>query len=362
METICNRSECCGCTACRNICPRNAISMVEDENGFRYPKINSDICMNCNLCKIACPILNPKKDENSISKAYAAYNKDEKIRMQSSSGGVFTLIASEIIKKNGVVFGVGFDKNFFAAHEKAEKIEELEKFRSSKYMQSDLKDVYKQVKNFLEEDRYVLFTGTPCQIEGLKSYLKKDYKKLYTQDIICHGVPSKKVWEKYMEYKAKNVNDEIKNISFRNKENKGWNNYQVLFDYKKSKEYIDHSKDIFMKIFLKDIALRESCYNCKFKKENRNSDITLADFWGINNVLPEMNDEKGTSAIVINSEKGMKLFEAIKEKIIYKETEKNEIIKYNQCFIKSVNKNENRERFFKDLDKLTFEELENKYL
>ena len=359
---ICSKKECCGCTACKNICPRNAITMIEDEKGFKYPKINMDICMNCNLCEKVCPVQNIKKDESELSEAYAAYNKNENIRMQSSSGGLFTLIASKIIEKNGVVFGVAFDKDFLAAHEKAETIEELEKFRTSKYMQSNIKDTYKQVKNFLENDRYVLFTGTPCQVEGLISYLRKDYEKLYTQDIVCHGVPSKNVWKKYMEYRMKIQNDKIEKVSFRDKENKGWNNYQVLFNYINSKEYIDHSKDTFMRIFLKDIALRESCYNCKFKKVNRISDITLADFWGINNVLPEMNDEKGTSAIMINSKKGKELFESIKEEIIFKETEKSEIIKYNQSFIKPAEFNINREEFFKDLEVLDLKEIEQKYL
>lgn len=361
MIDIQDKTECSGCSACKNICPRNAISMVEDEYGFLYPHINYNACINCNLCEKVCPIINSSKEELEVPKAYAAFNKDEKIRMQSSSGGVFTLLASKIINMGGVVYGASFNEKFLVVHDKAKTKEEIQKFRGSKYIQSELKNVFKEIRNLLQDDKYVLFTGTPCQVEGLKSFLGKEYSKLYTQDLICHGVPSKKVWEKYLESKEKINNSEIKNVSFRNKENKGWNKYQIFLEYQKNKEYIDHSEDIFMKIFLNDIALRDSCYKCKFKKKHRISDITLADFWGINNVIPKMNDEKGTSLVIVNSKKGQDLMNEIKENIVYEEVDFEKAISNNLSMTTSPLQSEKREEFFKDLENYDFEYLIEKY-
>lgn len=363
MLEVNNKTNCCGCFACKNICPRNAISMIEDEKGFKYPKINYNYCINCGLCKKVCPIINNKKESDVLPvSSYAAFNNNEKVRMNSSSGGLFSLIAEYIIKNNGVVFGAIFDDDFLVKHIKAETLPEIEKIRGSKYIQSDIGKTYNEARQALNQGRLVLFTGTPCQIEGLKTYLMKDYENLYTQDIICHGVPSNKVWKKYLEYR-KLDNDILENVSFRNKENKGWNKYQLLFEYKNSKTYIDHIDDLYMKIFLSDIALRDSCYDCKFKKKHRISDITLADFWGINDLLPEMNDEKGTSLLIVNSEKGRKLLDNIKDKIKIKEVDFEKAICKNPSMIKSPKLKENREKFFKDLESnMSIEELTNKYI
>ncbi len=362
MIEIKEKRECSGCGACKSICPRNAISMVEDDKGFRYPHINYNACINCNLCDKVCPVLKENKTLNREEpQAYAAYNNDENIRMQSSSGGVFSLFAEEIINRKGVVFGAILDEKFNVMHRKAETLEEVDAFRGSKYVQSDLKNTYKEAKKILEENRYVLFTGTPCQIEGLKAFLNKDYQKLYTQDLICHGVPSKKVWEKYLKYQEKINNKKIKKAFFRNKENCGWSNYQVLLKFDNGEQYINSSEDIFMRIFLKDIALRDSCYNCKFKKINRISDITVADFWGIDEVLPEMNDEKGTSLLIVNSKKGEELLSNIKDKITIKSVNLFDAISNNKNMIKSVECNEQREEFFIDLEKMELDELVKKY-
>lgn len=224
-------------------------------------------------------------------------------------------------------------------------------------MQSDINLTYKKAEKFLKEGRIVLFTGTPCQIEGLKSYLRKNYDKLYTQDIICHGVPSKKVWREYLKYKEKLVGEKPEEISFRDKQNNGWSKYEVLFKYGNKNISTIHSEDIFMRIFLKDLALRDSCYDCKFKKQYRNSDITLADFWGINNVIPEMNDEKGTSLVIINSEKGKELFNTIKDKIVHKNINFEEAIRFNPSMTRSSKKNSNSKDFFDELN--SGESLEN---
>ena len=360
MIEIKDKEKCCGCHACYNICPKNAISMKEDENGFKYPVVDKEKCINCGLCEKVCPIINSTEKENNIN-AYACINKNEQIRKQSSSGGIFTLLAEEIIKLNGVVFGVSFDKDFNVVHSYIENIDELEKFRGSKYVQSSINDTYKKAKEFLNKDRYVLFTGTPCQIEGLKAYLQKDYDKLYTQDIICHGVPSPKVWKKYLEYRKKKDNRKAENISFRNKDT-GWKLFNMKFEYKDTAYKKNQTKDAYMQVFLQNLCLRDSCYNCSFKKKNRNSDITLADFWGIQNIYAEMDDNKGTSLIILNSSKGNELFEKIKQNIKYKEVNLDEALKYNIGMMHSVNKNGKRENFFIDLDNLEFDKLSKKYV
>ena len=361
MIEIKDKSLCSGCSACKNICPKNAIEMIEDECGFKYPKINRELCINCGLCNKVCPILNKKIGENN-PKCYACYNKDEKTRMNSSSGGIFSLLATEILNRNGVVFGAAFNNDFSLTHQYIEKIEDLDKLRTSKYLQSNIGDSYKQVKKFLNSDRYVLFTGTPCQIEGLISYLGKNYDKLYTQDIICHGVPSPKVWKKYLEYREKIDKEKPKKINFRDKKQEGWKMFSLSFKYKE-KEYSKNQKqDLYMKAFLKDVCLRNSCYNCSFRKKQRLSDITLADYWGIEKIHPELDDNKGTSLVLVNSNKGKKLYSAINRLIISKEVTIEDAIRSNKALIKSPNLNKKRNKFFKNLDKKEFDILVKKYV
>ena len=355
MEQIIEKSKCCGCHACMNICPKHAISMYEDDKGFKYPKIDQDKCINCGMCKIVCPIINSTEIEKDIN-AYACYNMNDDERLNSSSGGIFILLAKEIIKRKGIVFGASFDRDFNVNHSYVDNEKDLDKFMGSKYTQSTIGETYNQVKEFLENNRYVLFTGTPCQIEGLKSYLRKDYEKLYTQDIICHGVPSPKVWQKYLDFLKKQKQERIRNVQFRNKDH-GWSLYRtkVLFDtrtYSKS-----HQEDLFMKAFLSNICLRDSCYNCSFKKKYRISDITLADYWGIDNIHPNMNDDKGTSLVIINSDKGKELFELIKDNLKYIETNLDETIKYNPSMVKSVNHCKNEKLFFEQMDNIQFDTL-----
>lgn len=359
MEVLEDKSTCCGCHACYNVCPKDAITMKEDEKGFKYPVIDKEKCIECGLCRKVCPVLNSEKIENKPI-AYAAYNKDEKVREESSSGGIFTLLAEEILNRNGIIFGASFDEQFNVCHTYIENKKELGKFRGSKYVQSSIGDTYKKAREFLENNRYVLFTGTPCQVEGLKSFLRKNYDKLYTQDIICHGVPSPKVWEKYKEYRKEIDKGNLQEISFRNKDN-GWKEYNVNFEYDNNKYINNHNKDLYIKAFLQDIALRDSCYNCLFKKKNRISDITLADFWGIENVLPEMDDNKGTSLVIVNSNKGKELIEKIKNKIIYQEVNFEEAIKCNPSMTKSVGMNKNRDKFFDNIDNMKFDKLVKKY-
>lgn len=360
MIDLKNKTECCGCHACFNACPSGAITMIEDEKGFKYPVIDKTKCINCGLCEKVCPIKDNSKVDNKPV-AYACFNKDNDIRKNSSSGGVFTLLATYIINKGGVVFGASFDENFDVKHIKVENIEDLEKLRGSKYVQSFIGETYKQAKETLNKGVKVLFTGTPCQIEGLKSYLQKDYNNLYTQDIVCHGVPSYKIWNKYREYRKKIDKDDPVFISFRNKDN-GWMHYNTFFKYKNKSYKKAASMDLYMNAFLQNLSLRDSCFACHFKKYNRVSDITLGDLWGVNNILPEMNDDKGTSLVVINTEKGKKIFDEISKDIEYKEINLDDAIKYNHAMIKSVPENLNRDKFFKDLEKDDFDVVAKRYI
>lgn len=359
---ICEK-ECTGCMACKNICPKNAITMEENDEGFKYPKIDLDICVKCGLCKKVCPI-NHKLDENKNEiKAYCCKNKDDKVRMKSSSGGIFTLIAESILEQNGVVFGARFDESFNVIHDYIEKKEDLYFFRGSKYVQSNIGNTYQKVREFLNIGRKVLFTGTPCQIEGLLTFLQKDYDNLYTQDIICHGVPSPKVWKRYLKYKEELNTKQLRNVEFRKKDILGWSNFQMSYQYEETEENVHHDDDPYMKLFLRNVILRKSCYQCQFKKIKRKSDITLADFWGINEIKPEINDDKGVSAILINSKKGNELFRAIINKIEFCEVKIEDIAKHNSPICQSVYYNENREEFFKELNSgENFQKLVEKFL
>ena len=355
MKKIVDNSKCCGCHACFNICPKGAIKMIEDDKGFKYPIIDEKKCINCGLCEKVCPILNAKKNEYE-KKVYAIINKNESERINSSSGGIFILLAKTIINKGGIVFGAAFDDDFKVKHICIDTIDDIYKLQGSKYVQSEIKDTYKKVKKFLEQDKYVLFTGTSCQIEGLKTYLIKDYDKLYTQDIICHGVPSPKVWQKYLEYQKENNNENIRSISFRNKDN-GWSLFRtkILFDNKIYSKSL--SDDIFMKAFLRNTCLRSSCYNCSFKNDYRNSDITLADFWGVKSAHPNLFDDKGTSVVIINSKKGEELFNHIKSYCIYEESKMDYIYKFNPAYLKSAIKDKKYDQFFQNIDNMQFDIL-----
>ena len=359
MIKIKDKKMCCGCHACYSICPKKAIQMEEDEFGFLYPNINKDICVDCGLCEKVCPILH-KNNIKTFSKAYACINKNEKIRLQSSSGGIFSLLADKIINDGGVVFGAAFDKKFYLRHTYVSNKEDIYIFRTSKYIQSDIGDSFCKAKEILNKGKKVLFTGTPCQIEGLLCYLGKEYDNLYTQDIICHGVPSPLVWRKYLDYRRKKDKKVPNDVKFRNKDN-GWKKYNLKFTYDDKIYKKNQSEDLYMRSFLNNLSLRDSCYECNFKKYDRLSDITLGDFWGIENIDSNFDDNKGTSLVIIHSNKGEELINSIKENILIKSIDLNEAIKYNASYIKSTKKDEKRRDFFRELDNVRFDKLIDKY-
>lgn len=357
MINIVNKENCSGCHACYNACPKHCISMIADNEGFLYPQVNEEGCIKCGICVKTCPIITPQRKAKSEAdiKAYGAYNKNEKIRKCSSSGGIFTLIAEWVINNGGVVFGAAFNDDFSVAHRAVSNVEGLAQLRGSKYVQSTIGDTYKQAEELLKTGKMVLFTGTPCQIGGLYSYLKRDYDNLITQDIVCHGVPSRKIWEGYRAYHETKEKSKIQKVSFRNKE-RSWKSYQMAIDFQNGKKYRQISSgDSYLKSFVSNLCLRPSCYACAFKDKVRESDITLADFWGIQNVMPEMDDDKGTSLVLINSEKGQIVFDSIKESIVSREADINEALKYNSSAIQSVKMPDERNDFIKKVDEQGFD-------
>ncbi|MHB1391560.1 MAG: Coenzyme F420 hydrogenase/dehydrogenase, beta subunit C-terminal domain [Clostridia bacterium] len=360
MINIYEKCNCSGCHACKNICPKNCIEMKYDNEGFLYPKVTVSECIDCGLCEKVCPILSDNLVEN-IPTAYAAYNNNEEVRLNSSSGGMFYLIAKYIIDKNGVVFGAKFDEKFNVVHGCAETIEEAKEFMGSKYVQSKIGDAYKEAKRFLEDGKLVLFTGTPCQIGGLKAVLNKNYDNLICQDIVCHGVPSNKMWKRYVAFREESAGSYARRIAFRRK-NEGWKQFSVSFIFQNDIEYCKNiSQDIYMQMYLKNICLRPSCYNCHFKTLNRQSDITLADFWGVQNVLPEMDDDNGTSLVLVNTIKGETLFESISAYITIMKTDVKEALKSNSAACKSVLAHPKRTEFFQDIDVMSFDNICSKY-
>ena len=338
---------CCGCSACSDICSKHAIKMVEDSEGFLYPVVDKDKCVDCGLCENICPTKNVKKNQ-SLLEAYAVYNTDENIRMMSSSGGIFTLLAELILNDNGIVYGAAFDDNFEVEHIRVETTGDLEKLRGSKYVQSKCDGIYKLCKKDLDDGKKVLFTGTPCQVAALKTFLK-DYDNLFCMDIVCHGVPSRMVWRKYLEHRVNCAKNKIKHIAFRLK-NEGWKQYAIKFTFADSIAYCTKfSDDIFMKGFLQDLYLRPSCYDCKFKSRERVSDITLADFWGIDKLYPQWDDDKGMSLVVVHSKKGENILEYISKNLFMKSVNLDDAINYNSAMIKSVAMNKHRDMFFNSI-------------
>lgn len=361
MIEITDKSQCCGCTACSSICPKKAIVMKQDEEGFVYPIIDKTKCVNCGLCDKVCPVKNAKEDTFE-QKAYLLNNKNDEIRKDSTSGGAFTPIAEYVLSKDGVVFGATFDKRYRVIHTYVENKEELSKFRGSKYVQSFLGDSFKQVKEFLNNDRMVCFSGTPCQIEGLKSFLQKDYKKLITVDVMCHAAPSPLVWKKYLNYEmSKLKGNEIEKVLFRDKSKYGYKYSTMTIKTDKDEYSRGVETDPYLRAFFGDLSDRPSCYDCKFKKQCHVSDFTIWDCFVVDNFDKNLDDDKGTSRILVNTENGRNIFEKIKENFIYTEVEIQSLVKNVKEMLHSVEVNERRTQFFKDLNEMKEEEFFKKW-
>lgn len=357
MIEIKNKENCCGCGACVQRCPKQCIAFKEDEEGFLYPRVDESLCIDCGLCEKVCPILNTDIPREPLA-VYAAFNHDAEVRITSSSGGIFSLFAESVIAEGGVVFGAKFNENWEVIHDYSETKEGLAAFRGSKYVQSSIGRAYKDAERFLKEGRKVLFSGTPCQISGLKKFLRKDYENLVTIDFICHGVPSPGVFRWYMaeelanisnqreyafpkRYKLKNIplvstlaanaNIELKSIHFRDKI-MGWRkfSFSICFNKLKDKNIVFSQslrENKFILGFLKDLYLRPSCHICPCKGLASGADLTIGDFWGIEKIHPEIDDDKGISALMVNTKKGF----------IYTKNERIKLYESNFCTLCELN-------------------------
>lgn len=356
---ITDKHDCCGCSACADICPKQCIEMVSDSEGFVYPAVNTDKCINCSSCLKVCPVKQYKKSTGSFT-AIAAVNNDEEIRRQSTSGGVFTALAEKVIEDGGIVIGAAFDDNFGAVkHIAVSTKEELCRFRSSKYVQSDTRGIYRKTRDLLNKEKTVLFSGTPCQIRALKSFLKKDYDDLICVDLFCHGVPSQKIWNKYLDFENPE-NRKIENISFRDKRI-SWENYSLTISYA-GKEKSDFWKDNpYARGFGFSLFNRPYCSTCRLKSFPRISDITLGDLWKIAMIYPDMNDKKGTSFVLLNTDKGKKLFESIADKLTYREIEPDKLNTAYPVMGAPSKPHKNRAEFFEQFESIPFDKLAMKY-
>lgn len=333
---------CCGCGACSNICPKNAIVMKADRKGFLHPEIDSEKCVNCGLCIKVCAF--NKKTESTDSKGmtvYAVKNKDGFVRAESRSGGVFTALTNKCLANNGVVFGVALNDNYEAIHKRATSQTERDLFRGSKYIQSVVGEAYKEVKEDLLQGKEVIYSGTPCQINALKEYLSgTDCSKLILIDIVCHGVPSASIWRDYLSHYEKMKNGKVTKVDFRNKKKYGWTGCKETISIDE-KEFDD---DLFFNLFNSGLIERSSCFRCPYKNLNRTGDITIGDFWGINKVNADFNDNKGISLVLCNTDKGKAYFECIKEEIDYIETDAEHCLQ--PALMRNSNKPKDREVFW----------------
>ena len=392
-EIICEERLCTGCSACSQACPQGAVAMEANNEGFLYPRIDEGRCTDCGLCGRICPVnkavagdiavnnanaaagsgddagktdvkaagngtvSNAAKIENAgirkmRHRAFACYSKDDEIRSKSTSGGAFTQLALKVLSAGGIVFGAGFDENFNVRHCYIENESGLDGLRRSKYVQSAVGNTFKEAEAFLREGRDVLFCGTPCQIAGLKAYLRKDYKNLLACDLVCSGVPSPKVWSLYLDYMRKRFGSGISSVSFRDKST-GWSNSSMKIVFKDGSLYTDKvTREIFFIGFGKSIFNRKSCYECKFRLNNTKADLTLADFWGIDRRSGDENsvtDDKGVSLVITHTEAGENALSAISGNMWISERGLDEAVKYNPRMVSSVAEPAGRKSFFGDM-------------
>lgn len=338
MIKIKNSKDCCGCEACVQICPKGCISLRQDRQGFYYPQADATLCVECGACTKVCPIINvdTKYRLPADTAAFAAYNTDALQRMTSSSGGLFVLLSEQVIKSHGVVFGASFDDAWNVRHTYAETLGDIAPLKRSKYVQSRIGDTFKQARQFLRQGRCVLFVGTSCQIAGLRRFLRRDYDNLITIDVVCHGVPSPMIWQKYLAEKKRKLADDMHledadsvrftDISFRHKKG-SWRRFRLHLSYHVNVTGIDAIaadsgsgqvstcvwEDDYMLSFLKDYANRPSCFACRFRDGLSHSDITLADFWGIENLTSDagLAGDSGTSLVMVHTSKGRALFDSV---------------------------------------------------
>lgn len=355
-ETVPN---CTGCSACQNACNLDAIEMVADKEGFVYPRVDSEKCIRCGKCVKSCPSFQSlRAGDHFEPEVYAAWNKDTQIRILSTSGGVFTALAEAIIDQGGYVAGAFYDEGFRICHGVVSSLDEIPRLRQSKYAQSWMGSTFRTVQKLLKDDKTVLFCGTPCQSAGLQQFLGKEYANLYCCDFICRGVISPKVYEKFLQDMQPANAAELSCIHFKNKDF-GWNRFSTKLTFGDGSIYHkDRNEDYYMRGYLRhNLYLRPSCHRCEYKTLPRVSDMSLGDFWGIGRYDSSLDNEKGTSVVLVNSEKGRKLLALSREKLVLHKRSLEEVVAGNSCLLNVAKPGKYRDYFFKNMERCRFDEL-----
>lgn len=359
---LCKPDTCTGCGACANACPQDCIHMEPDAEGFLHPVVEAETCIQCGRCIKSCPVAasaESRRAGKKETKAYGACFRDEEIRLASTSGGVFTALCIWVLQRGGVVFGAAYDDLFQVQHIFAESEEDLAQLRGAKYAQSDIGYSFRRVRRALEDGRYVLFSGTPCQTAGLLTYLGKEYEKLILVDVICHGVPSPAVWQEYLRYRSRTdaQGSGLAAVYLRSKET-GWPNYSVHITYANGTEYrAPHTADPYMRAFVGNLCLRTACYECQFKGIDRTSDFTLGDYWGVWDQLPAFNDGKGTSLVLLHSEKAARIWEELHQGLRYEQVDAAVALAENPSALHAPQKSLSRKTFMENYSVQDFEQL-----
>lgn len=341
---------CYGCRNCENVCPNNAINMIENQEGFLVPNINKERCINCGLCDNMCPYIN-FKEKNNLKKNiwYSTYLKDISERKKSTSGGIFPALANYFLENNGLVCGCIWDNEMKAIHILTDNKKDIEKMRGSKYLQSDINSVAKEIKKEIDK-RKILFVGTPCQIAAIKLYIG-DHNNLFTCGLICEGVGSYKIWKKYVDILEKKYNSKMINASFRNKQ-VGWDCPVARYEFENNKQRttLSYEFDLYVRGYLQALYYRNSCNTCQYKANGHNSDILIGDLWGATKSQLIESKYTGISALILNTNKGEQLFKEVENQFEYSPIDSEEVIKYNPMLMKSKEKNMKREVFFEQID------------
>lgn len=362
MIQIDDKKQCCGCTACESICPKKAIKMLPDEEGFLYPHVEETKCIQCGLCEKTCPIINTKKSDQE-PKGYIVRNTDKEIVQDSTSGGVFTAIANYVLDKQGVVYGVGYDSSMRVIYKKAENKSEIAEMRGSKFVQSYIVGIYEDVKQTLGSGRLVLFTGTPCQVAGLINFLRKKPDNLYCVDFICRGVASPLLWENYLQAMQDKYKSAISFVKFKNK-TYGYHATTMKVDFQNGKTYKASGRiDPMMKSYVNELASRPSCAACSFKSERHISDLTMFDCYHYSAITRKKDDNKGYSSLFVNSYVGEKIIESIAKSIEMTAVDYHELTKWNGIMVcNSAKPHSRRDEFYSYISTMTIHEAINKVM
>lgn len=366
MPQLAAIESCTGCSACVQACPKGCLRMEADADGFLFPQLtDSQQCIRCGLCEKVCPVLHPAAPEEVETSAYAAYVTNPELRAESSSGGVFSALALAVLRQDGAVFGAAYGEAFEVQHICVEDAAELNQLRGAKYAQSVLGDTFRDVKNRLDRGQLVLFSGTPCQVAGLKAFLRKDYRNLLCVDFVCHGVPSPIAWRRYIRFRAQTDNGGQlpQHVNLRDKDS-GWSRYRYsnVFTYPDGHKHASSSgESLFMRLFVGDFINRLSCSQCAFKGYQRGSDVTLGDFWGIWDIAPEMDDDRGTSLVLLHSAKGQRMFVEVQDTLVCKAVSLEQASAQNPSLLVSSACNPQRQETLELLRLEKFDELEARF-